>query len=467
MKLFSGKTNELVIFYRAFLNTRREMLMSMGVLLFLTMVLAIALYYVEHTAQPDVFANWGDCMAWASSRYIEGGDGVFEGGPVTICGRIIAFLLGIIGIAIVAIPAGLVGSGFIEAIDEEKHARTDAENSKAIVKSMHVHCSLLKGVRFWPKRFYRFSEIRVNLGMDESNIVTAVKSNRYLRIRDLSTWLTTTGGIKPEMMAVEMCYSNCCYGYTSLNEPDNNAKENSNVTIVAPTATAEAGLGYFAYHLARIGGFNVVINEQLSSNAEKDENRCLVSGIRDSQYNDKENYPKLHQFVDDIKKCASSSDNWVILLMTGKTPDDETTKHQKIRLMLEVDDEEKENTIHDCTGTEDPNRLQAFYEDMCATMKTEHDIEPYIEYAKGKKTALRNYIRNRFNSHPNVIKIDLADDYRVFGTDVKAQWTSIYTLACLIHKHFDENNKDCTCTEWTKDDVKQHRPDLIPKHKDE
>lgn len=192
-----------------------------------------------------------------------------------------------------------------------------------------------------------------------------------------------------------------------------------------------------------------------------------MSGIRDSQYNDKENYPKLHQFVDDIKACASSSDNWVILLMTAKTPDDEATKHQKIRLMLEVDDEEKDNTIHDCTGTDDPDRLQAFYEDMCATMKTEHDIEPYIEYAKGKKTALRNYIRNRFDSHPNVIKLDLADDYRVFGTDVKAQWTSIYTLACLIHKHFDENNKDCTCTEWTKDEVKQHRPGLIPKHKDE
>lgn len=39
----------------------------------------------------------------------------------------IASLLGIIGIAIVAIPAGLVGSGFMDAIAEEKRERELAE----------------------------------------------------------------------------------------------------------------------------------------------------------------------------------------------------------------------------------------------------------------------------------------------------------------------------------------------------
>lgn len=454
-------------FWKGLKAAKADMWASLQVLVIATVLLGTILYFVEHAAQPDVYANWYDPYIWGFMSYL-GNPGKFSpGDPITTVGRFIAIVISIIKILIFAVPAGLVANGFRAAMAKDKKEKEDKENADRIISSMHTHCSLLKGVRFWPKRFYRFSEIITNLDINPNDIISAVRNCPNLRLRDLSSWLTTTEGIKPEMMAVEMCYSNCCYGYTSLNEPDNNAKEKSNVTIVAPTAMAEAGLGYFAYHLARIGGFNIVINEQLSSNADKDENRCLVSGIRDSQYNDKENYPKLHQFVDDIKACASSSDNWVILLMTAKTPNDEAIKHQKIRLMLEVDDEEKENTIHDCSGTDYPDRLQAFYEDMCATMKTEHDIEPYIEYSKGKKTVLRNYIRNRFDSHPNVIKIDLADDYRVFGTDVKAQWTSIYTLACLIHKHFDENNKDCTCTEWTKDEVKQHRPDMIPKHKDE
>lgn len=462
------KLKDLLLLGNAFTNTKREMLLSLTIVLIVTFVLSAIFYVVESVAQPDLFQNYTDALVWAYTRYIEGGDGVFDGGPITIIGKFIAALLGIVSIAIVAIPAGLMGSGFIDAMEEEKRKTANARNADRIIRSMHTHCSLLKGVRFWPRKWYRFTEILTNLDINQNDIISAVRSCPNLRLRDLSTWLTTTGGIKPEMMAVEICYNNCSYGYTSLQEPENKtAKNKSNVTIVASTATAEAGLGYFAYHLARIGGFNVVINEQLSSNADKDENRCIVSGIRDSQYNDKENYPKLHQFVDDIKTCVSYKDSWVILLKTAKTPGEEAKKHQKIRIVLEVDDAEKENTISDCTGCDDHDRLQVFYDDMCTTMKSEHDIEPYIEYRNGKKTALRNYIRNRFDSHPNVIEIDLADDYRLFGTDVKAQWTSIYTLACLIHTHFDENNKESTCTEWTKEDVKAHRLDMIPKHKDE
>ena len=455
-------------FWKGLKAAKADMWASLQVLVIATFVLGTVLYFVEHTAQPDVYANWYDPYVWGVMSYL-GNPGKFSPGePITILGRFIAIIISIIKILIFAVPAGLVANGFRKAMADDKKAKEDKENADKIIRSMHTHCSLLKGVRFWPRRWYRFTEIMVNLDINQNDIISAVRSCPNLRLRDLSTWLTTTGGIKPEMMAVESCYGEeSSYGYTNLSDNDYKGAKGSTVTIVAPTAAVEAGLGYFAYHLVRIGGFKVVINEHLSSNADKDENRCIVLGIRDNQYNDKENYPKLHQFVDDIKACADCKDNWVILLMTAKTPNEEATKHRKIRVVMEVDDTERENTICDCTGCDDHDTLQAFYDDLCTTMKKEHDIEPYIEDKKGKDTVLRKYIRNRFDSHPNVIGIDLADDYRVFGTDVKAQWTSIYTLACLIHKHFDKDNQQCTCTEWTKDDVKQHRDDLIPIHKEE
>lgn len=455
-------------FWKGLKAAKADMWASLQVLVIATFILGTILYFVEHSAQPEVYANWYDPYIWGFMSYL-GNPGKFSPGePITTVGRFIAIIISVIKILIFAVPAGLVANGFRAAMAKDKKEKEDKENAERIIHSMHTHCSLLKGVRFWPRRWYRFTEIMVNLDINQNDIISAVRNCPNLRLRDLSTWLTNSGGIKPEMMAVEMCYANSSYGYTNLNDSSHNETvKKSNVTIVAPVAMIEAGLGYFAYHLARIGSFNVVINEQLSSNADKEENRCIVSGIRDNQYNDEQNYPKLHQFVDDIKKCASSKDNWVILLKTANTPNGEATKHQKIRMVLEVDDEDKDNNIHDCIGVDEHNRLQAFYDDMCTTMKKEHDIEPYIQYTNGKKTVLRNYIRNRFESHPNVIEICLTDDYRVFGTDVKAQWTSIYTLACLIHKHFDDGNKQCTCTEWSKDDVKQHRLDLIPKHKDE
>lgn len=123
MKLYSGQINELKAFSRAFANTRREMIISLMGLFVVTFVLSLLFYMAECSVQPEVFDSYWSCFVWAYSRYIEGGDGVFDGGPVTVVGRTIAFLLGVIGIAIVAIPAGLIGSGFMDAIAEEKGGR--------------------------------------------------------------------------------------------------------------------------------------------------------------------------------------------------------------------------------------------------------------------------------------------------------------------------------------------------------
>lgn len=107
--------NGIKLFGKAFANTKHEMLVSMALVAALSVVLSLVFYVVEHVAQPDVFDTWWSCVVWACSRYIEGGDGVFDGGPVTIIGRTIAFSLGFVGIALVAIPAGLIGSGFMDA----------------------------------------------------------------------------------------------------------------------------------------------------------------------------------------------------------------------------------------------------------------------------------------------------------------------------------------------------------------
>ena len=101
MRLYFGQINELKGFCKAFANTRHEMLISLMALFLITFGLSMVFFLTEHIMQPDVFDSYWSCLAWAYSRYIEGGDGVFNGAPVTIVGRTIAFLLGVIGIAIV------------------------------------------------------------------------------------------------------------------------------------------------------------------------------------------------------------------------------------------------------------------------------------------------------------------------------------------------------------------------------
>lgn len=457
-KYFKG----IQFFWKGLKAAQSDMWASLQVLVLATLVLGTVLYFVEHAAQPEVYTHWYDPYVWGFMSYL-GDPGKFSPGePITIVGRFISIIISIIKILIFAVPAGLVANGFREAMAKDKQAKKDKSNAEKILGSMHVHCSLLKGIRFWPKRLYRFPEIKVNLDMSDAEIISAVRSVPYLRLRDLATALpaSLTDGVRPEMMAVEMCYANCSYGYFDT-------KPQSNVTIVCNLGQSEIGLTYFAYHISQIGKYNVVINEQLSSNGDSPENRCVIRGIQDKQYSDPENYPKLHQFVDDIKSTIKSSDNWVIIIAPAPTAKGDN-RMQKIRLWINVEKESDSNTLDDCTTVNDTEKLKKFYNDLCTTMKDKHEIEPVLKFTESKESRLQNYIRNKFGDKKvNVIEIGLTNDFRVFNKDVKTPWVAIKTLTDIIHRNFDQDNTECTSATWTSKEVKLYRSPLIPKHKGE
>jgi hypothetical protein len=92
--------NRLQFVRKAFATTKHEMLISLGIILVLTVILSIIFYIVESIAQPDVYRNYWDALVWAYTRYIEGGDSVFEGGPATITGKVITSLFRIVGVKV-------------------------------------------------------------------------------------------------------------------------------------------------------------------------------------------------------------------------------------------------------------------------------------------------------------------------------------------------------------------------------
>lgn len=293
--------NGIKLFGRAFSNTRSEMLVSMLVLVAITLSLSIVFYLVEYNEQPDVFANWGDCMAWASSRYIEGGDGVFEGGPATITGRIIAFLLGLIGIAIVAIPAGLIGSGFIDAIAEEKREKELAEYRDRMYKMFRRVQSKCTQFREVPI-FKSIVEIQAKMEMDTKDIIDVAEKFPEFRLANLAT--TQTVEERPQdRLVVQMSpltegvpYG-CCIN------------RNSRVTIVCPTASNEVGLGYFSYYLALYGGFNYVSKE---INCDRDDNFSYYN--IDSERED----ANIGRFIEDIKTLSTGEGKWVIYIIAAE-----------------------------------------------------------------------------------------------------------------------------------------------------
>ena len=113
----------------------REMLISLQFLAIVTIMLSFVLFFYEHAVQPDVYDNGWKSVVWAFAQYIGDPGGFADTPPITFAGKMIATVIGILGIALFAVPAGLIGAGFSEAMENELHKEDVADNIEKLRKA--------------------------------------------------------------------------------------------------------------------------------------------------------------------------------------------------------------------------------------------------------------------------------------------------------------------------------------------
>lgn len=86
-------------------NRRQEIVASIMVLGLLTIAASVLMYEAEHTAQPEAFDSILTGIYWAMTTITTTGYGDLV--PITALGRVIGFIVMVLSIAIVAIPAGI------------------------------------------------------------------------------------------------------------------------------------------------------------------------------------------------------------------------------------------------------------------------------------------------------------------------------------------------------------------------
>jgi len=95
-------------FLRAFTIIKEEIILFTVVTAMLLYLSAVGIYYFENEAQPEAFKSIFHSLWWAVATLTTVGYGDIY--PVTIGGRIFTFFILMIGLGIIAVPAGLLAS---------------------------------------------------------------------------------------------------------------------------------------------------------------------------------------------------------------------------------------------------------------------------------------------------------------------------------------------------------------------
>lgn len=115
-------------FHQAWKIVREEVILFLIVTFIFLYLASAGIFYFENTAQPEIFTSIFTSGWWAIVTLTTVGYGDVY--PITMGGRLFTFLILMIGVGIVTIPAGLVGSALTKARELEEEAHKNAEEEK-------------------------------------------------------------------------------------------------------------------------------------------------------------------------------------------------------------------------------------------------------------------------------------------------------------------------------------------------
>ena len=90
----------------------------LAVLSLLLVMASSLMFFAEKESQPNKFSSIPAAMWWSIITLTTVGYG--DVAPVTSSGRIIAGLIAILGIGMFALPAGILGTGFLEELQQRR-----------------------------------------------------------------------------------------------------------------------------------------------------------------------------------------------------------------------------------------------------------------------------------------------------------------------------------------------------------
>ena len=97
---------------------KEELLVTVFITVLLLLLASSLMYYAETDVQPDNFPNIIASFWWAIATLTTVGYGDVY--PVTALGKVLSGVIALLGIGLVALPTGIISSGFIEEVQTRR-----------------------------------------------------------------------------------------------------------------------------------------------------------------------------------------------------------------------------------------------------------------------------------------------------------------------------------------------------------
>jgi voltage-gated potassium channel len=234
-----------------------------------------------------------------------------------------------------------------------------------------------------------FADVQASQRLAEADIFKVIDISEDFRVVNLAATIPSDR-MSPDKLAIEHFIVNRPYGCF--------INRGSAITIVAPSSSWDPAIGYYAYYLAKLGGFNLISRE------------LGVSRPYRSFYNQThtENVPGLEEFMSDLNSVAIGSESWVITLLpsSGATePEFPTQFHIE---------------YGGVKGDESFSGTDLLVKDIDKADVLFTDIESTMEDAYGFKTDRQRYHNT---SSPNIFLRKLEHSKKVNGFVLRIAWS--------------------------------------------
>ena len=241
------KSQNLVV--NAIKNKGKELILSMQVVVFLTVILSAILYHIENSVQPENFGDIIDAFVWSISKFIGGVGGYGDFEPITFWGQVMATIVGLLGIALFAVPAGIIGAGFVEEIEAIKTDEDLKEKNKRLLDAFdfehlggYVRSKKATGLEHIRRKFLSIAQAEIRLLLTKQDLQEIAYNGKGVKLR-----------IKDLREHIEVFDENAIYGTFN--------NKNSEITIISTASETEPFMGHFTYAVSEYLNANYISSE--------------------------------------------------------------------------------------------------------------------------------------------------------------------------------------------------------------